>query len=172
MAHVDKKKKLRPSILDRLLDDEPHNQAEHDRGQHQKLKQLRNSVRRDLESLMNTRYRIMQPEEELHQVDQSLLNYGLPDLATVNISDIEKRKDFTRQLEKIIKTFEPRFKDVKVTYLDNKDQKDRTLRFRIDATLYADPSPEVVVFDSVLEPVSRTVSVEEAGHGCRITLLL
>ena len=165
MAHVDKKKKLRPSILDRLLDDEPHNQAENDPGQHQKLKQLRNSVRRDLECLMNTRFRIIQPPEELHEVDASLLNYGLPDLATVNISDIEKRKDFTRQLEKIIKTFEPRFKDVKVSYMDNKDQKDRTLRFRIDATLWADPSPEVVIFDSVLEPVSRTVSVEEAGHG-------
>jgi len=165
MARVDKKKKLRPSILDRLLDDEPHNQAEIDPGQHQQLKQLRNSVRRDLESLMNTRFRVMQPPEEYREVDASLLNYGLPDLATVNISDIEKRKDFTRQLEKIIKTFEPRFKDIKVTYLDNSDQKDRTLRFRIDATLYADPSPEVVVFDSVLEPVSRTVSVEEAGHG-------
>jgi len=165
MARVDKKKKLRPSILDRLLDNEPHNQTEVDPGQHQQLKQLRNSVRRDLESLMNTRFRVMQPPEEYREVDASLLNYGLPDLATVNISDIEKRKDFTRQLEKIIKTFEPRFKDIKVTYLDNSDQKDRTLRFRIDATLYADPSPEVVVFDSVLEPVSRTVSVEEAGHG-------
>ena len=122
-------------------------------------------MRRDLENLMNTRFRIVQPPEELKQVDASLLNYGLPDLATVNISDIEKRKEFTRQLEKIIKMFEPRFKDVKVSYLDNKDQKDRTLRFRIDATLYADPAPEIVVFDSVLEPVSRTVSVEEAGHG-------
>jgi type VI secretion system protein ImpF len=165
MAHVDKKKKLRPSILDRLLDNEPHNQTEVDPGQHQQLKQLRNSVRRDLENLMNTRFRVVQPPEEYQQVDTSLLNYGLPDLATVNISDIEKRKAFTRQLEKIIRTFEPRFKDIKVTYLDNTDNKDRTLRFRIDATLYADPSPEVVVFDSVLEPVSRTVSVEEAGHG-------
>lgn len=165
MAHVDKKKKLRPSILDRLLDDAPHNASEIDPGHHQQLKQLRNSVRRDLENLMNTRFRIVQPPEEFRQVDASLLNYGLPDLATVNISDLEKRKAFTRQLEKIIKMFEPRFKDVKVSYLDNKDQKDRTLRFRIDATLYADPSPEVVVFDSVLEPVSRTVSVEEAGHG-------
>ncbi|MCK7577309.1 MAG: hypothetical protein MZV65_16700 [Chromatiales bacterium] len=58
MARVDKSKKLRPSILDRLLDDEPHNQAEHDPGQHQLIKQLRSSVRRDLESLLNTRYHV------------------------------------------------------------------------------------------------------------------
>mgnify|MGYP002713044004 CR=1 FL=1 len=165
MAHIDKKKKLRPSILDRLLDDAPHEAADTDTGQHQKLRQLRNSVRRDLENLMNTRFRIIEPGEEFSEIDASMLNYGLPDLATVNIADLEKRKAFTQQLEKIIKTFEPRFKDVRVNYLDNSDQKDRTLRFRIDATLYADPSPEVVIFDSVLEPVSRTVSIEEAGHG-------
>lgn len=162
MARVDKKKKLRPSILDRLFDDEPDNQTEIDLGQHQKLKQLRLSVRRDLESLMNARFRVMEPGEEYIELDKSLMNYGLPDLATINITDLEKRKEFTSKMEKILKEFEPRFKDVNVSYLDNKDNTDRTLRFRIDATLYADPSPEVVVFDSVLEPVTRSISIEEA----------
>ncbi len=165
MARVDKKKKLRPSILDRLLDNEPDNQTEHDPGEHQRLKQLRNSVRRDLENLLNSRYRVIEPPEELQQLESSLLNYGLPDLATLNISNAEKRKEFTLQLEAILRDFEPRFKTVQVTYLDNADNTDRTLRFRIDATLYADPSPEVVVFDSVLEPVTRNVSVKEIGHG-------
>jgi len=162
MARVDKKKKLRPSILDRLFDDEPDNQTEIDLGQHQKLKQLRLSVRRDLESLMNARFRVMEPGEEYIELDKSLLNYGLPDLATINITDLDKRKEFTSKMEKILKEFEPRFKDVNVSYLDNKDNTDRTLRFRIDATLYADPSPEVVVFDSILEPVTRSISIEEA----------
>ena len=165
MARVDKKKKLRPSILDRLLDDEPDNQHEVDLGQHQKLKQLRNSVRRDLENLMNARFRVMEPNEEFQELDNSLLNYGLPDLATINITDLDKRKEFTSKMEKILKGFEPRFKDVNVSYMENKDNIDRTLRFRIDATLYADPSPEVVVFDSILEPVTRSISIEEHGHG-------
>lgn len=162
MARVDKKKKLRPSILDRLFDDEPDNINEIDPGQHQKLKQLRRSVRRDLESLMNARYRVMEPAEEYTELEQSLLNYGLPDLATINITDLEKRKDFTSRMEKILREFEPRFKDVNVSYLENNDNTDRTLRFRIDATLYADPSPEVVIFDSVLEPVTRSISIEDA----------
>ena len=165
MARVDKKKKLRPSIIDRLFDDEPGNENELDPGQHQKLKQLRNSVRRDLENLMNTRFRVMEPGEEFKELEKSLLNYGLPDLATINITDLEKRKEFTSKLEIILKEFEPRFKNVSVSYFDNKDNTDRTLRFRIDATLYADPSPEVVVFDSILEPVTRSISIEEAGHG-------
>ena len=165
MARVEKKKKLRPSILDRLLDDEPENKNEVDPGQHQKLKQLRNSVRRDLENLMNARFRVMEPSEEFQELDNSLLNYGLPDLATINITDLDKRKEFTSKMEKILKGFEPRFKDVNVSYMENKDNIDRTLRFRIDATLYADPSPEVVVFDSILEPVTRSISIEEHGHG-------
>lgn len=165
MARLDKKKKLRPSILDRLLDDEPDNQTEIDPGQHQKIKQLRRSVRRDLENLMNARFRVIEPAEEFVELDKSLLNYGLPDLATVNITDLDKRKTFTSKMEKILKEFEPRFKDVNVSYLDNKDNTDRTLRFRIDATLYADPSPEVVIFDSILEPVTRNISIEDTGHG-------
>ncbi|WP_444993978.1 type VI secretion system baseplate subunit TssE [Aliikangiella sp. IMCC44359] len=161
MAHIDKNKKLRPSILDRLLDDEPHNQSEQDTGREQKLIQLRNSVRRDLETLLNTRYRVIEPPEEFEQLEHSLLNYGLPDLATVNTLDIKKKKEFTQSLEKLLKDFEPRFKSVKVKFLDNKDNHDRTLRFSIDAVLYADPYPEMIVFDSVLEPVTRTVNVEE-----------
>ncbi|MDH5570340.1 MAG: type VI secretion system baseplate subunit TssE [Gammaproteobacteria bacterium] len=165
MARIDKQKKLRPSILDRLLDNEPQNQVELDPGEHQHLKDLRNSVRRDLENLLNTRYRIIEPTEKFEQLENSLMNYGLPDLATINIVDKNSRKEFTRQLEKTLKMFEPRFKSVNITYTDNTDDKDQTLRFRIDATLYADPSPETVIFDSVLEPVTRTVSVEDSNHG-------
>lgn len=161
MARVDKNKKLRPSILDRLLDDEPHNQSESDPGQHQLVKQLRNSVRRDLESLLNTRYHVIKPPDDLPEVERSLLNYGLPDLATINITDLKKRIEFTDRLQKTLVEFEPRFKSVKVSHIDNKDDSDRTLRFRIDAVIYADPLPQVVVFDSVLESVTRTVSVKE-----------
>ena len=161
MARIDKNKKLRPSILDRLLDDEPHNQSEQDPGQHQLVKQLRNSVRRDLETLLNTRYHVTKPPEDLHEVDRSLLNYGLPDLATINISDAKKRDEFTAKLQTTLVEYEPRFKSVKVSYIDNKDETDRTLRFRIDAVIYADPLPQAVVFDSILESVTRTVSVKE-----------
>jgi len=165
MSRVDKKKKLRPSILDRLIDNDPGNIVEKDPDQHQKLKQLRDSVRRDLENLLNTRFRMLEPPDEYTELHKSLLNYGLPDLATVNISDSMKRKEFIEHLETILIEFEPRFKTVKVNYMENSDSLDRSLRFRIDATLYADPSPEIVVFDSILEPVTRTVNVEEAGHG-------
>ena len=85
---------------------------------------------------------------------------GYP-ISQQSISRTWRSKEFTQKMEKILKEFEPRFKKVNVSYLDNKDNTDRTLRFRIDATLYADPSPEIVVFDSILEPVTRSISIEE-----------
>lgn len=165
MARVDKKKKLRPSILDRLIDNSPDNNREIDLDQHQKLKQLRDSVRRDLENLLNTRFRMLEPAPHFKEIQKSLLNYGLPDLATVNIADKKKRKKFINWLESVLIDYEPRFKTVKVIYMENSETTDRTLRFRIDATLYADPSPETVIFDSFLEPVTRTINVEESSHG-------
>ena len=41
-----------------------------------------------------------EPESELIESQSSLLNYGLPDLATVNISDKEKCKEFISQIDK------------------------------------------------------------------------
>ncbi len=165
MSRADSKKNLRPSILDRLIDDEPHVQVEAEKNRSQQIRELRASVRRDLENLLNTRYRMVSPNSTFKELQHSLMNYGLPDLATVNIIDVEKKKIFTRDLERILREYEPRFKSVKVTFIENEDNIDRTLRFRVNATLYADPAPEIVVFDSVLEPVSRSVNVKESQHG-------
>lgn len=165
MARVDKSKKLRPSILDRLLDNEPGSAMDRDPDQHHKLKQLRDSVRRDLENMLNTRFRMVEPSKEYPELKKSLLNYGLPDLATINIFDKIRRQEFIDHLETLLTEFEPRFKSVKISFMENKNTADKTLRFKIDAVLYADPSPEVVVFDSTLEPVTRTVNVEDTNYG-------
>jgi type VI secretion system protein ImpF len=162
---LDKKLEIRPSILDRLIDNDPTSSQDQDKSRVQYLRDLRNSVKRDLENLMNTRFRMQTPPEQFGQLEKSLLNYGLPDLATVNIADVEKKRQFIKNLEATLATYEPRFKTIKVIHIDNKEAGDRTLRFRIDATLYADPAPEVIIFDSVLDPVFRTVKVEESQHG-------
>jgi type VI secretion system protein ImpF len=161
----DKRLEIRPSILDRLIDDDPTSSLDQDKSRAQNLRALRNSVKRDLENLMNTRFRMQTPPEQLTQLEKSLLNYGLPDLATVNIADVEKKRLFIKSLEATLITYEPRFKTIKVIHIENKETGDRTLRFRIDATLYADPTPEVIIFDSILDPVFRTVKVEESHHG-------
>ena len=155
----DNEQQIRPSIFDRLIDDEPEKKTEETHDTFQATRALRESVRRDLEQLLNTRYRISSPPSNSPELELSLANYGLPDLATVNLVDEDTRIDFCRSLETTIRRYEPRFKSIKVNTLGNVENGDRTVRFRIDAVLHADPAPEVIIFDSVLEPVSRTVEV-------------
>ena len=65
---IDKKLEIRPSILDRLVDNEPTSSLDQDKSRVQYLRDLRNSVKRDLENLMNTRVRMQTPPEQLPQV--------------------------------------------------------------------------------------------------------
>jgi len=158
-------KSLNPSLLDRLLDDNPGVQQEAPITPQQSLRNLHQSVRRDLEALLNTRRRCVVYPSRMKELDKSLVNYGIPDFTGTSLSSPESRADLVRIIESVIKRYEPRFKSVRVTLLDNVEPLDRTLRFRIDAVVYAEPAPEIVVFDSSLEPVTGNVEVKEIQNG-------
>jgi type VI secretion system protein ImpF len=161
MAIITKSQKLRPSILDRLIDDRPDQKTEPAKNRHQILSELRESVRRDLEQLLNTRFRPISPADGLKELENSLVNYGLPDLHTINFLSLEGKGEFCRTVEDHIMQFEPRFKSVRVITMEDTWSEDTSLNFRIEAIMYADPAPEEVVFDSSLEPISAIVSVQE-----------
>ncbi len=128
---------------------------------HQVLRQLREGVRRDLEYLFNTRYRCISPPDTLLHLEESNINYGLPDLSTVNLSSLVSRKQFCRDIETTILHFEPRIRSVKVTTQDKLDVEDPSIRFRVEAVLHINPASEVIVFDSALNPVTQMVDVSE-----------
>ena len=159
MAKVRKDQPLVPSVLDRLLDENPESDRDPPKSHHQILRELKQSVRRDLEHLLNTRERCTSWPEDLSELDLSLLNYGSPDFTGVNMSVAAEREKMRATVEKVIRRFEPRFKSVKVALLENVDDFDRTLRFRIDALLQLEPAPEPVVFDSRLEPSTANFKV-------------
>lgn len=155
---------LVPSVLDRLIDDEPGNQQEAPRSRSQVLRELKLSVRRDLENLLNTRWRCVSWPKDLTELERSMVSYGLPDLTGADVGSAEGRAGFRRLVEHVILRFEPRFKSVSVELVEGQDPSDRILRFRIDALLYAEPAPEPVIFDSTLEPTSGAVAVRGANR--------
>jgi type VI secretion system protein ImpF len=69
------------------------------------------------------------------------------------------REQFRADVEVLLRRFEPRLKHVVVRLLENSEDQERTLRFRIDALVLADPEPEAVSFDSVLEAAQRRFAV-------------
>ena len=68
-----------------------------------------------------------------------------------------------REVEETIRRFEPRFISLKVQLLDSTDPLTGTLRLRIDALLDADPAPEPVGFDTVLDAARDEVVVRETS---------
>ena len=151
------------SIIDRLIDDDPGITTEVAPTAAQAQRDLYAAVRRDLEALLNTRQRVAELPPGMPALEQSLVNYGIPDFTGINLSSLTSRQKFVRLVEGVIRRYEPRFKSIRVVLLDNAEPLDRTLRFRIDAVVYAEPSPEKVVFDSALEPVTGTVEVRDGG---------
>jgi type VI secretion system protein ImpF len=159
MAGIRKDQQLVPSVYDRLVDEDITAQHENPKSRNQILRELKQSVRRDLENLLNTRWRCAAWPPDLDQLDLSLVNYGIPDFTGASMGTAANRDHLRRIVERVVKTFEPRFKTVHVELLENREHEDRILRFRIDALLYAEPAPEPVVFDSELEPTSATFEV-------------
>jgi type VI secretion system protein ImpF len=160
MAEIRGDQPLVPSVLDRLLDYEPEVKRELPKSRHQVLRDLKQSVRRDLENLLNSRQRCLAYPPALKELKQSLVNYGIPEFLGTNLTASQDRESFCRTLQTVVQQYEPRFKSVKVILLTNAEPLDRTLRFRIDALLYADPAPEPIIFDSMLEPASGSVAVK------------
>ena len=151
---------LVPSVLDRLLDDDPGASAEPARNRSQMLRELKLAVRRDIESLLNARRRNVVIPPGLPELANSLLTYGIPDFSGTGPATDDQRDAFCRMLETVIRQGEPRLLRVSVELAGDPNETDRTLRFRIDALLRADPSPEPVIFDSTLEPATHQFAVQ------------
>jgi type VI secretion system protein ImpF len=159
MAKIRSDQPLVPSILDRLIDERPDESREAPKTRSQALREVKLSLQRDLENLLNTRRRATGWPADLTELELSLASYGIPDIAGADLGSIENREQFARTVAATIRRFEPRFQEVAVQMMENADPLERTLRFRIDALLRAEPAPEPVVFDSSLQPATCNVQV-------------
>jgi len=137
-------------VLDRLIDYEPEVSREPIASRTKSLRQLKQSVRRDLEWLLNTRQIVDGLPPDLKEVNNSLAAYGLPDFSHINIENLDDQKQMQRVIERVIQIFEPRLEDVVVT-VEPPRHAERVMRFRIDARLKVEPAPEPVVFDTMLQ---------------------
>lgn len=160
MARADYEIRVTSSVLDRLLDFEPKSSSEAPKSRSKSLAELKQSVRRDLEWLLNTRSFIGEIDENLEEVNSSVMVFGLPDFTGMSAKSDSELNRLTRTLERAIKTFEPRFLNVKVS-LEPVSNIDRLLKFRIEAQLNIEPSPEPIAFDTILQLGSGDFQVKE-----------
>lgn len=160
MARIDNEIRITPSVLDRLLDFEPDVSREAAKSRSKSLRELKLAVRRDLEWLLNSRSYPGEIDDRLEEVKKSVVNFGLPDITGISAKSHVEQRRITTALEAAIKIFEPRFLDLKVT-LEPISNIDRLLRFRIEARLNVEPTPEPIAFDTVLQLGSGDFEVKE-----------
>jgi type VI secretion system protein ImpF len=152
--------RITPSILDRLLDFDPKVSTEAPKSRSQDLRELKQSVRRDLECLLNTRHTADEVPDGLEEVSKSIAVYGVPDFTGLSSKNIDDRKNLIRSIETALRIFEPRFMNLKVVLVES-NELERGVKFQIQALLRMEPTPEPVVFDTVLQMGSGEFLVKE-----------
>jgi type VI secretion system protein ImpF len=139
------------SILDRLIDLNPDVPSDPPANRSQSVRQLKISLRRDLEWLLNSRRNPDEVPETYEELFRSLYNYGLPDVTSMALNAPRDRQRLLRLIEQTIEIFEPRLMSTRVRALETTISGSRTLRFQIEALLKMDPAPEQILFDTVLQ---------------------
>lgn len=151
-----------PSLLDRLTDEALDRPADPPASFEASARAFREAVQRDVEWLLNTRRCIVPVPDALGQVQRSVFTYGLTDTAGLAVSTPDGRKLLQHMLQEAIGRFEPRLADPRVRLIDTYSGAVPQVRFSIEAMLRMDPSPERVVFDTVLEMASGAYDVDAA----------
>ena len=150
---------LLPSVLDRLIDDQPGHSAEAaERGTVQ-LAAIKDSVRRDLQWLLNARQPLVDIPPGPGPLRNSIMTYGLPDFTHATFSRLDDQRDLRQIIQDRISRFEPRLTSVVVTLLKG-NPLERKLDFRIDAMLEVEPVREQVTYDSSLELTTKSFTVK------------
>ena len=156
---------LLPSLLDRLLDDHPEESREPAWREVQVVRVLKASLCRDLQNLLNAHRLLTTIPEVYSELKTSLLNYGLPDLQSMEVREDHDLGLLCRLIEESIQAFEPRLQGVRVRpVIDAEGKKpiDRRVRFEIEAVLVVEPLREPVLLSSSLDVASGEFAVEGA----------
>ncbi len=134
---------VRAPLFDRLVDLDPRSPGEPRPLRTLDRAGLRESVRRELERLLNTRSSL--PVDRLEErPDLTVLEYGIPDFSAFSAGRPEDQQRMARILARAIAAFEPRLHEVRAVFEELYDS-GRAAAWRFDA---------VLIFDEVREPVS------------------
>jgi len=147
---------LRHSVLDRLA---PTGGGRRQRDLRIGVEELKQSVRRDIEWLLNSR-RPLLDLTDLPEARTSILAYGMPDLTFFSGNSADRQRICTL-MEEALRTFEPRLqpRSIKVEHATTREDTHARLHFNIHALLHVDPVREPISFDTSVETASGAVQV-------------
>ncbi|MDP9901040.1 type VI secretion system baseplate subunit TssE [Variovorax ginsengisoli] len=172
MAELNSRDRLQPSLLDRLIDQEPALRTEALDARALTRQQLRAAVLRDLSWLFNA----IRPEPEPNSSRSeeialwksaphargSVLNYGMPAFAGVTLSSMNTRA-IEREVGDAIKAFEPRIDpqtlsvEVKIDHASHHN----TLQLVIRGQMWSQPVPLELLLAADVDVETGSTRVRE-----------
>jgi type VI secretion system protein ImpF len=164
MAELTQKERLQPALLDRLTDLDPEHSKESRDKRVLSMRELRESVLRDLGWLLNaSRLDSLQSLEEFPGSASSVINFGIPELTGLTASGVDVAV-LERAVRQAIWDFEPRIlrHTVRVrARIEPERMSHNTLTFDIEGQLWAQPAPLQIFLKTDLDLELGEVMVTE-----------
>jgi type VI secretion system protein ImpF len=166
MVELTPRERLQPSLLDRLTDNERDKSDESREQRVLSPRRLKACVIRDLEWLLNAcDLASVVDLTPYPQVADSVLNFGLPDLAGRNVSGLNVL-DLERALRDAIVAFEPRLLRRSLVIravLDEAEMDRNAVRFDIEGALWGVPTPQQLYLKTRVDLESGDIEVSETA---------
>jgi type VI secretion system protein ImpF len=147
----------RALLFERLTDESPPEEEARPFRVHES-EDLKESVRRELVRLLNTRCSV--PSHQLGERERSVLDYGIPDFSSLSALAGDDQKRLARIVAQTIAAFEPRLADVRVR-VERLRTNDRALLLRVDAVLSVGTHAEPVSFPVLVQSKTGETEVHE-----------
>jgi len=126
------------------------------------IQQLKDSVARDLEELLNTRNIPLEAIEDYPHVKKAVLNFGILDFVGLSTANPLHRDQICRAIQTTIADQEARLSHVQVFMHIDSDHVG-SLLLTIKGVLNIKPIHGTVAFDAVLNPATHQYSIKTAG---------
>lgn len=149
---------FRPNLFEQLFDDKPKQSGHEIVVRRLNIDELKSSVAKDLEFLLNTRSVVSDKLSAYQHVEASILNFGILDFVGLSSANPNDCDYICRQIAKTIERQDTRLKNVRVS-LDIGAVEVNQLCFSIEALLKVYPSQELVSFDAYFEPSSQRYQI-------------
>ncbi|HUD29121.1 MAG TPA: type VI secretion system baseplate subunit TssE [Novosphingobium sp.] len=149
------------SLIDRLIDDDPLGAADAQESEDDAVVRYKVALRRDLESLLNTKRPWLPVVDRYPGLDRTVVGYGIPDLSTEDMSVPAVRERVRRVIAQVIREHEPRLSEIDIEM--DEGPTSRGMRLRISAVLNITQSEETVVYEASVRPGDRTIEVNLSG---------
>ncbi|MGP5174500.1 type VI secretion system baseplate subunit TssE [Psychrobacter immobilis] len=145
---------FRPNLFEQLFDDQPRHLSYELVVRRLNIDELKSSVARDLEALLNTRCVVSSRLQNYQHVRSSILNFGILDFVGLSSANPTDCDYICRQIAQTVEQQDTRLKNVRVS-LDIGAVDVNQLCFSIEALLKVYPAQELVSFDAFFEPSSQ-----------------